>query len=146
MADGCDRGGNGDGADDRRREPASDVLEFAAETEDAADGDGDGWRRNLPWLILIVDDDHEVHAITRVVLGEMSFEERPVRFLSAYTARQARSLLVEHPGIAAILLDVVMETDDAGLKLVRHIREEMEIGRSASSCAPASRGRRRNGR
>ncbi|MFS2014644.1 HD domain-containing phosphohydrolase [Azospirillum sp. CT11-132] len=121
MADGCDRGENGDGADDGRRGSASDVLEFAAETEDAADR----VRHNPPWLILIVDDDHEVHAITRVVLGEMSFEERPVRFLSAYTARQARSLLVEHPGIAAILLDVVMETDDAGLKLVRHIREEM---------------------
>ncbi|WP_247894526.1 response regulator [Azospirillum sp. B510] len=95
-------------------------MEFAAEAESAAEG-----RRNPPWLVLIVDDDHEVHAITRVVLGEMIFEERPVRFLSAYTARQARILLAEHPGIAAILLDVVMETDDAGLKLVRHIREEM---------------------
>ncbi|WP_049976189.1 HD domain-containing phosphohydrolase [Azospirillum sp. B506] len=97
-----------------------DILEFAAEAEQS-----DGGRRNPPWLILIVDDDHEVHAITRVVLGEMTFEERPVRFLSAYTARQARSLLAEHPDIAAILLDVVMETDDAGLKLVRHIRDEI---------------------
>ena len=115
-------GGKGAGmADTLRRDSAGDVLEFAAETEEATDGG----RRNPPWLILIVDDDHEVHAITRVVLGEMTFEERRVRFLSAYTARQARSLLAEHPGIAAILLDVVMETDDAGLKLVRHIREEM---------------------
>ncbi|PWC36584.1 transcriptional regulator [Azospirillum sp. TSO35-2] len=97
-------------------------MEFAAE---AAKGGSDGGRRNPPWLILIVDDDHEVHAITRVVLGEMTFEERPVRFLSAYTARQARALLAEHAGIAAILLDVVMETDDAGLELVRHIRDEL---------------------
>ncbi|MBY6263915.1 DUF3369 domain-containing protein [Azospirillum sp. 412522] len=126
MADGCDKS---EMAEKARREPAGDaagdapgdILEFAAEAE----GPADGRRRNPPWLILIVDDDHEVHAITRVVLGEMMFEERPVRFLSAYTARQARSLLIEHPGIAAILLDVVMETDDAGLKLVRHIREEM---------------------
>ena len=117
MADGSNRG---DTAEEARREPAGDVLEFAAETVDAAGG-----RDNPPWQILIVDDDHEVYAITRVVLGEMTFEERPVRFLSAYTARQARSLLAENPGIAAILLDVVMETDDAGLKLVRHIREEM---------------------
>ena len=117
MVDGCNRGGM---VEETRREPAGDVLEFAAETVDAADV-----RQNPPWQILIVDDDHEVHAITRVVLGEMTFEERPVRFLSAYTARQARSLLTENPGIAAILLDVVMETDDAGLKLVRHIREEM---------------------
>ncbi|PWC78667.1 response regulator [Azospirillum sp. TSH64] len=116
-----DGGKGADRADIFRRDSAADVLEFAAEAEESADGG----RRNPPWLILIVDDDHEVHAITRVVLGEMMFEERPVRFLSAYTARQARSLLAEHPGIAAILLDVVMETDDAGLKLVRHIREEM---------------------
>ena len=121
MADGCSRG---EKAEEARRDSSAgavgDVLEFAAETVDAAGG-----RQNPPWQILIVDDDHEVHAITRVVLGEMTFEERPVRFLSAYTARQARSLLAENPGIAAILLDVVMETDDAGLKLVRHIREEM---------------------
>ncbi|KAA0593041.1 DUF3369 domain-containing protein [Azospirillum lipoferum] len=118
MSDGVNGGGM---AEKSPRESAGDVLEFAAEAEESADGG----RRNPPWLILIVDDDHEVHAITRVVLGEMMFEERPVRFLSAYTARQARSLLAEQPGIAAILLDVVMETDDAGLKLVRHIREEM---------------------
>ncbi|MBP2297573.1 HD domain-containing phosphohydrolase [Azospirillum picis] len=96
----------------------NDVLEFAAETEERDVG-----RDWPPWLILIVDDDMEVHAITRVVLGEMVFEERPVRFLSAYSARQARDLLAAHPGIAAILLDVVMETDDAGLRLVRHIRD-----------------------
>ncbi|WP_345773766.1 HD domain-containing phosphohydrolase [Azospirillum endophyticum] len=119
LTDGCDRDGV---AEKARREPAGDILEFAAEPE----GPADGGRRNPPWLILIVDDDQEVHAITRVVLGEMTFEERPVRFLSAYTAKQARSLLAEHPGIAAILLDVVMETDDAGLKLVRHIREDMD--------------------
>ena len=118
MADGCNRGDMAEKA--RRGDVPGDVLEFAAESVDAAGG-----RQNPPWQILIVDDDHEVHAITRVVLGEMTFEERPVRFLSAYTARQARSLLAENPGIAAILLDVVMETDDAGLKLVRHIREEM---------------------
>ncbi|CAO3410863.1 Response regulator [Azospirillum largimobile] len=118
MADGCNKGDMAEKT--RQGDVPGDVLEFAAESVDAAGG-----RQNPPWQILIVDDDHEVHAITRVVLGEMTFEERPVRFLSAYTARQARSLLAENPGIAAILLDVVMETDDAGLKLVRHIREEM---------------------
>lgn len=104
--------GNGDG----------DTLLFADETLDEA---GLAARRNPPWLILIVDDDHEVHAITRVVLGDATFEKRPLKFLSAYSARQARALLAEHRDIAAILLDVVMETDDAGLTLVRHIREEL---------------------
>ncbi|NLX19371.1 MAG: DUF3369 domain-containing protein, partial [Desulfobulbus sp.] len=37
----------------------------------------------------------------------------------------ARKILIEHDDIAVILLDVVMETDDAGLQLVRYIREEL---------------------
>ena len=78
-----------------------------------------------PWKILIVDDDTEVHAITRVVMGDVLFEGRPMVFLSAHSASEARALLRAHDDVAAILLDVVMETDDAGLKLVRFIREEL---------------------
>ena len=78
-----------------------------------------------PWIILIVDDDPEVHAITRVVLGEMIYERRGVTFLSAHTAAEAKAILRTHADIATIFLDVVMETDDAGLKLVHFIREEL---------------------
>ncbi|MCW2235447.1 response regulator [Azospirillum canadense] len=78
-----------------------------------------------PWKILIVDDDTEVHAITRVVLSDVMFDDRPLHFLSAHSGAEARSILSDHDDIAAVLLDVVMETDDAGLKLVRFIREEM---------------------
>ncbi len=78
-----------------------------------------------PWKILVVDDDPEVHAITRVVLGDVLFEERPLLFLSAHSGEAARAILEAHADIAAVLLDVVMETDDAGLRLVRFIREEL---------------------
>jgi len=78
-----------------------------------------------PWVILIVDDDPEVHAITRVVLGEMVYERRGVSFLSAHTAAEAKAILRTQGDIATIFLDVVMETDDAGLKLVHFIREEL---------------------
>ena len=78
-----------------------------------------------PWKILIVDDDTEVHAITRVVLGDVMFDDRPLHFLSAHSGAEARSVLRAHDDIAAVLLDVVMETDDAGLKVVHFIREEM---------------------
>ncbi len=78
-----------------------------------------------PWKLLIVDDDPEVHAITRVVLNDVTFDGRRLQFLSAHSGQEAREILGGHPDIAAVLLDVVMETDDAGLRLVHHIREEL---------------------
>ncbi|KAA1055422.1 DUF3369 domain-containing protein [Azospirillum argentinense] len=76
-----------------------------------------------PWKLLIVDDDPEVHAITRVVLNDVTFDGRRLQFLSAHSGVEARVILNDHPDIAAVLLDVVMETEDAGLRLVHHIRE-----------------------
>ncbi len=78
-----------------------------------------------PWLILIVDDDPEVHAMTRLVMKKFTYRGRPVQFLSAYSAEEALGILRNDPGIAMILLDVVMETDDAGLRLVPRIRDEL---------------------
>ncbi|CAO3417012.1 DUF3369 domain-containing protein [Azospirillum doebereinerae] len=79
-----------------------------------------------PWLILIVDDDPAIHATTKMVLRGFAFEGRPALFLSAGTAAEARDVLRDNPAIAVVLLDVVMESDDAGLRLVRHIRSEMQ--------------------
>jgi len=78
-----------------------------------------------PWLILIVDDDPEVHVMTRLVMKKFNYRGRPVQFLSAYSADEALQVLRNDPGIAVILLDVVMETDDAGLRLVPRIRKEL---------------------
>ena len=79
-----------------------------------------------PWLILIVDDDPAIHATTKMVLRGFTFEGRPAQFLSASTAAEARTVLAENPAIAVVLLDVVMESDDAGLRLVRHIRSDLD--------------------
>ncbi|HUS23939.1 MAG TPA: response regulator, partial [Candidatus Binatia bacterium] len=78
-----------------------------------------------PWLVLVADDDPEVHAVTRLAIGELRFDGRPLQILSAASAAEARELLARHPGIALILLDVVMESEHAGLDLVRHVRETM---------------------
>ncbi|MBS0570362.1 MAG: DUF3369 domain-containing protein [Proteobacteria bacterium] len=79
--------------------------------------------RQPPWKVLIVDDEPEVHAVTRLVLGNFRFAERPLQFLNASSAVQAEALLREHPDIAVMLLDVVMESERAGLDLVRTVRE-----------------------
>ena len=78
------------------------------------------------WKMLIVDDEPEVHSITKLVLADFVFKGRPAHFLSAYSAAEARQILGREDDVAIILLDVVMETDDAGLKLVHHIREELK--------------------
>ena len=93
-------------------EPAVEVAAEAAEPVE-------------PWLILIVDDDPAIHATTKMVLRGFTFEGRPAQFLSAATAAEARGVLRDNPAIAVILLDVVMESDDAGLRLVRYIRNEL---------------------
>jgi len=77
------------------------------------------------WKLLIVDDDDDVHALTRMALRDFIFEGKGVTCISAKSGGEARRLIGAHPETALILLDVVMETDDAGLKLVRFIREDL---------------------
>jgi len=47
-----------------------------------------------------------------------------VRYLHAYSGAEARALLCEHPDTAVILLDVVMETENAGLEFARYVRQD----------------------
>ncbi|MCB9947481.1 MAG: DUF3369 domain-containing protein, partial [Rhodospirillaceae bacterium] len=77
-----------------------------------------------PWTILVVDDEPDVHDVTRVALAGVRFRGRPMRFLSCLSAAEARQTLASEPDVALILLDVVMESDTAGLDLVHWIREE----------------------
>ncbi|MGE0080091.1 MAG: DUF3369 domain-containing protein [Thiohalomonadaceae bacterium] len=82
--------------------------------------------RQDAWKVLIVDDEEDVHRITRLVLSDYELENRGLELYSAYSGAEARSMLREHPDMALILLDVVMETERSGLDLVRHIRSELK--------------------
>lgn len=82
-------------------------------------------KRGKDWRILIVDDDEEVHAVTRMILGKVIYKDRGITMLSAYSAKEACQILAREAGIAAILLDVVMESEDAGLQMVKVIREDL---------------------
>ncbi len=79
------------------------------------------------WPVLIVDDDEEVHAVTRLALRKVRFKNRKLQLISAYSAKEAEDLLRQRQDIAVILLDVVMETEDAGLQLAKRIREELHL-------------------
>ena len=97
----------------------SDELFFADEQEPSRSRVVPGWK------LLIVDDEEEVHVITRMVLEGLTFSGKGLTFLSAYSAAQARELLRGNDDVAVILLDVVMETGQAGLELVEFIRSEL---------------------
>lgn len=77
------------------------------------------------WTILIVDDEQDVHNATLLALRGIVMEGKPLRFLHAYSGQEARKVIAAHPEIAVMLLDVVMESEAAGLELVRYVREEL---------------------
>ncbi|MGE5503365.1 MAG: ATP-binding protein [Actinomycetota bacterium] len=78
------------------------------------------------WPVLVVDDDPQVHEMTATLLRDFVFDDRGFEMLSAGSAAEAAEILAERPDIPVVLLDVVMETPDAGLTLVRYIREVLD--------------------
>lgn len=80
---------------------------------------------HAPWKILVVDDESGVREITRMVLEDMQFDGRGVEIIDAASAQEARAILAHETGIALMIVDVVMESEHAGLALVRHVREEL---------------------
>ncbi|TAG97448.1 MAG: adenylate/guanylate cyclase domain-containing response regulator [Oscillatoriales cyanobacterium] len=75
------------------------------------------------WKVLIVDDEIEIHDITKLALKEFIFENKSIKFFSAYSGKEAKEIIKNNDDIALILLDVVMETEEAGLAVVKYIRD-----------------------
>lgn len=93
--------------------------------------DGDGADEEAPaparpWVVLIVDDDRGVHEATLLALKGARVLGRPLRFLHAYSSAEAQATVASNADLSLILLDVVMETEDAGLRLVPLIREQLK--------------------
>lgn len=98
-----------------------DTLYFAQEEKTGAFPQMPGNNYKL----LIVDDEKEVHAMTKLVLDGYQYMGRGLEFFSAYTADEAKEFLLETENVACCLLDVVMETNHAGLELAQYIRERL---------------------
>ena len=77
------------------------------------------------WKVLIVDDEESVHLVTKTSLKNKLFDNKKLDILSAMSGEEARKILHEHDDIALALIDVVMETPEAGLELVNYIRQDM---------------------
>lgn len=98
-----------------------DMLVFLADEPDEAAGRAPA----AVWRVLLVDDEPDVHQATLVALRNLSFEGRRLEFRHAYSSAEARRILQQEEAFAVAIIDVVMESETAGLDLVRHIREEL---------------------
>lgn len=103
----------------------SDELSFAPESTAEIVITGPSEEGPVPWKVLVVDDEREVHAITQLAVGGLSLDGRPIALLDAHSAEEAKVMLHQHPDVALVLLDVVMEREHAGLELARWIRVEL---------------------
>ena len=102
--------------------PGDDLL-FGDEVESSSKHPIDEVRSNVhQYQILVVDDDEYVHQLTKMVLRGFNFDGHPIQLASALSAKEAIDYLGKNDNVAVALVDVVMETDDAGLQLVNHIR------------------------
>ncbi len=94
-------------------------IDDSDEDEILDDSTGDTWK------VLIVDDDPEIHSVTQLALSDLIVLGKRLEYIHAYSGRDACQLIEQHEDIVLVLLDVVMETDDAGLNVVKHIRETL---------------------
>ena len=92
---------------------------------EAAPGETSSVPDATSWPVLVVDDEDDIHAVLRMAMQDMVVEGLPLKLLDAHSAEEAKAILAANPDIALILLDVVMETEQAGLELVRHVRQVM---------------------
>jgi response regulator RpfG family c-di-GMP phosphodiesterase len=101
----------------------SDVL-FIDEPEESLELD-DG-RQHKTWKILVVDDDETVHEVTNLVLSSAEVEHRRLEMTSAFSSAEAKELLLANDDYCIAFVDVVMETEHAGLELVEWIRKDLK--------------------
>ena len=85
------------------------------------------------FYVVLVDDEPDVHEITRLALRNFRIYGLPVRLLSASSKAEGIELLnslkvgrADISRASVAIIDVVMETDHAGLELCAYIREVMK--------------------
>ena len=79
-----------------------------------------------PWKVLLVDDEPDIHDITKLTLSRFRLDGRSLGFVHAYSGAEAKEVLAREKDIALVFLDVVMEKEDSGLEVARWMRHELD--------------------
>jgi response regulator RpfG family c-di-GMP phosphodiesterase len=85
-----------------------------------------GTPKLAPWKVLLVDDEPDIHDITKLTLSRFRLEGRALSFLHAYNGAEAKEVLAREKDIALVFLDVVMEKEDSGLEVARWMRQDLD--------------------
>lgn len=78
------------------------------------------------WKVLSVEDNQPYQDVLELALHDMSFMGRKIELLRASSSASAATILSKRQDISLILLDIVMETDDAGFYLIDTIRNVID--------------------
>jgi len=85
---------------------------------------------NKAWEVLLVDDDLDVLAVSKLAMKSFTVYGIPLEIHSCTSKAEAIELFNTKqdlmPTLAVAFIDVVMETDEAGLELCQYIREELK--------------------
>jgi CheY-like chemotaxis protein len=80
------------------------------------------------WNILLVDDEPDVLSVTKLALRNAKVYGIPLTIHTCASKAEALTFLKPYTGmisnLAVAFIDVVMESDDAGLQLCKYIRQE----------------------
>jgi response regulator RpfG family c-di-GMP phosphodiesterase len=79
-----------------------------------------------PWKVLLVDDEPDIHDITKLTLSRFRLDGRALAFVHAYSGAEAKEVLARESDIALVFLDVVMEREDSGLEVARWMRQDLD--------------------
>ena len=79
-----------------------------------------------PWKVLLVDDEPDIHDVTKLTLSRFRLDDRALTFLHAYSGAEAKEILARETDIALVFLDVVMEKEDSGLEVARWMRKDQD--------------------
>lgn len=82
--------------------------------------------KNEKWKILIVDDEKEVHDVTKLIFRRTVIFEKKIEFHSAYSKTEAIKILNKETDFCLVLLDVVMDTPKSGLEITKYIRDKLK--------------------
>ncbi|RJG11297.1 HD domain-containing phosphohydrolase [Massilia cavernae] len=78
-----------------------------------------------PWKVLLVDDEPDIHDVTKLTLNRFRMDGRSLTFLHAYSGAEAKEVMARESDIALVFLDVVMENEDSGLEVARWMRQDL---------------------